>query len=108
MWVKKSKDKDMKLSHELAKIFEKEMDAVIQQEIEDPDYQPQHDYPNCESRAAAMVSIATIKVVKTLGLAICSHRAEKHDEDHIEEIKRLKPQLSADEIEVGTDGWWLD
>lgn len=103
---KKPKDKDMKLSHELGKIFEKEMDAVIEQEIKDVRFLHQEQFPNCESRAAAMVAIATTKVAKTLALSICSHREEKHEEDHSDEIARLKPQLSPDEIEVGTYGWW--
>ena len=96
----------MKLSHELAKIFEKEMDAVIQQEIDEPAFLAQEAFADCESRATVMMAIATRQVVKTLALSICSHRVEKHDEGHSREIARLKPQLSKDEIEVGTYGWW--
>ncbi len=96
----------MKLSHELGKIFEKEMDAVIQQEINDPAYLPQEAFADCESRATVMMVIATRQVIKTLALSICSHRIEKHGEGHSEEITRLKPQLSPDEIEVGDRGWW--
>lgn len=98
----------MKLSHELGKIFEREMDVVIQQEIDDPAFLAQEAFADCESRAMIMMAIATRKVVKTLGLAICSHREEKHEEDHAEEIERLKEQLSVDELEVGTDGWWIN
>ena len=98
----------MKLSHELAKIFEKEMDAVIEQEIDEPAFLAQEAFADCESRAMIMMAIATRKVVKTLGLAICSHREEKHGEDHSEEIESLKEHLSVDEREVGTDAWWLN
>ena len=99
----------MKLSHELAKIFEKEMDAVIDREINEPAFLAQEAFPDCESRAAAMlVAIVTSNVAKTLALAICSHRVEKHGEDHSGEITRLKSQLSPDEIKVGDRGWWLD
>ena len=98
----------MKLSHELGKIFEKEMDAVIQREINDPTYLPQEGFSDCEGRAQVMMAFAKRKVVKTLALAICSHRVEKHGEDHSEEITRLKSQLSSDEIEVGDRGWWLN
>ncbi len=98
----------MKLSHELGKIFEKEMDAVIQQEIDEPAFLAQEAFADCESRAIVMMAIATRQVVKTLALSICSHRAEKHGEDHSDDTARLKPQLSPDEIEVGDRGWWLD
>ena len=98
----------MKLSHELGKIFEREMDAVLQNEIDEPAYLPQETFVDCESRATVMMAIATRQVIKTLALSICSHRAEKHGEDHSRETTRLKPQLSPDEIEVGTDGWWIN
>ena len=96
----------MKLSHELGKIFESELDKVIRREIDEPEYMPQKDFENCEERARAMVNDAAEAVVKTLGLAICNHREGKHNEDHLSEIDELSEDLSADKVEIAARGWW--
>ena len=96
----------MKLSHELGKIFEAEMDAVIQKEIDDPDYLPQGDFETCEERASAMAKDACVALIKTLALSIGTHRNDKHDEDHNAEIEELSISLSSEQIKVGTRGWW--
>ena len=98
----------MKLSHELGKIFEKEMDAVIQKEIDDSEYLPQSDFESCEERATAMTKDATVAVIKTLGMSICTHRMDEHSEDHQEESDRLASEIDNDQLVVGTRGWWSD
>lgn len=97
----------MKLSHELGKIFEEEMNAVIQREIDDPDYLPQSDFENCEERAAAIVKDACVSVIKTLAVGIATHRqSDKHKEDHQAEITELSISLSPERMEIGERGWW--
>jgi hypothetical protein len=98
----------MKLSHELGKIFEKEMQAVIDAEINDPEYLPQEDFETCRQRAQAMVEIAAEVVVKTLALAIANHREAKHKEDHKSEIESVSIGLTSEQLEVGTRAWWLN
>ena len=96
----------MKLSHELGKIFESEMDKVIQKERENPDFLPHKYFETCEGRAFVGVAMATPKVVKMLALAICSHREIEHNENHKEEIKRLNMALSSEEVEASIKSWW--
>ena len=96
----------MKLSHELAKIFEAEMDAVIQKEIDEPDYLPQSDFETCEERAAAMVKDACVAVIKTVAISIGKHRESEHDEDHEAELKVLAEEVTKEQLQVGVMGWW--
>ena len=96
----------MKLSHELAKIFEKEMDELIQTEIDNSGFMPQEIFENCEIRAAAGIAIAIEKVKKIFALSICSHREMEHAENRDEEIDILKTTLTSEEVEIGTRGFW--
>lgn len=96
----------MKLSHELGKIFEKEFDKIIQSEIDSPGFLGQEQFTNCESRAFAGAAAAMPKVVKTLALAICSHREAEHNENHGAEIEQLSMNLFPEEVEIGIKSWW--
>ena len=97
----------MKLSHELGKIFESEMDAVIQKEIDDPNYLPQSDFDSCEERATAMVKDATVAVIKTLAISIAKHReGENHGENHTDELNGLVENVDNNQLQVGLMGWW--
>ena len=97
----------MKLSHELGKIFESEMDAVIQKEIDNPDYLPQSDFDSCEERAAAMAKDASVAVIKTLALCIIKHReGEKHGEDYLDEKNRLSESVTNDQLQVSIMSFW--
>jgi DNA replication initiation complex subunit (GINS family) len=100
----------MKLSSELAMIFESEIEKVIQKEREDISYLPQEQFANsdrpCFNRADKMVTEATALVIKTLGLAIAEHRTEKHGEDNTDEMVTLEADLSEKQIDVAARGWW--
>ncbi len=96
----------MKLSHELAKIFEEQMDIVIQREIDEPDYLPQSDFDSCEDRAVAMVQDAAYRVIKVLGISIAKHRKEHHNEDTDDEIKSLSVGVPDEQVSVALMGWW--
>ena len=96
----------MKLSHELGKIFESEIEAIIQKEIDDPDFLAQENYSTCESRARDMWDHVSMKIVRVLALAICTHREKDHGEDHKKEIEEISENLTPEEIEVSTRGWW--
>ena len=96
----------MKLSHELGKLFEEEFDKIIQAEIDNPGFMAQEQFPNCESRAFAGIAAAMPKLVKTLALAICSHREVEHKEDHGAEIEHLSMNLSPKEVDIGIRSWW--
>lgn len=96
----------MKLSHELGKIFESEMKIIIQKEIDDSDFLAQENYSTCESRARDMWDHVSMKVVRVLALAICTHREKDHGEDHKKEIEEISENLTPKEIEVSTRGWW--
>lgn len=96
----------MKLSHELGKILESEMETIIQKEIDDSDFLSQEDYSTCESRARDMWDHVSMKVVRILALAICIHREKDHGEDHKKEIEEISENLTPEEIEVSTRGWW--
>ena len=99
-----------KLSTELAKIFEAEIEKVIQKEINDPDYLPQSDFTDsktpCTDRADHMILDALPAVVNTLGLAVAKHRKEQHDEDTLAEMEILSADLTDKQQEVGLMGWW--
>lgn len=100
----------MKLSTELAKIFEAEIEKVIQKEIDDPDYLPQSDFADsktpCTDRADIMILKALPAVVNTLGLAVAKHRKEAHGEDTAAEMETLSADLTDEQQEVGLLGWW--
>ena len=97
----------MKLSHELGKIFESEIQAIFEKEQNNPAYLPQELYPDAESRAEAILIAAIDNTKKVLALAIATHRIEEHDDKKFQdESDNLKNELSPEEIEVGTRGWW--
>ena len=96
----------MKLSHELGKIFESEMTKVIQAEIDNPGFLGQEQFANCESRAFAGVACAMPKIVKILALSIAAHREQEHQENHRAEAEHLSIELSPEEVEIGTRGFW--
>lgn len=102
----------MKLSHELSKIFEKEMEKVIQREIDDPDYLPHSYFEDskipCTDRATNMILDAMSSVINTLAFAIAEHRKEHHKEDTTVEVGKLKEILTEEQIEISTRGWWSD
>lgn len=96
----------MKLSQELGKIFESEMAKVIQAEIDNPGFLGQEHFCNCESRAFAGVACAMPRVAKVLALSIAAHREKDHAENHGAEIEHLSMELSPEEVEIGTRGFW--
>ena len=100
----------MKLSHELAKIFEAEIEKVIEKEINDPDYLPQSDFADsktpCTDRADRMILDALPAIVNTLGVAIAKHRKEQHGEDTSIEMEALSLDLTDEQQEVGVMAWW--
>lgn len=100
----------MKLSHELAKIFEEEIEKVIEKEINDPDYLPQSDFEGsktpCTDRADRMILDALPAIVNTLGLAVAKHRKEHHDENTTAEMETLSVDLTDEHQQVGLMGWW--
>lgn len=100
----------MKLSHELAKIFEAKIEKVIEKEINDPDYLPQSDFADsktpCTDRADLMILDAIPAVVNTLALAITKHRKEHHNEDTAAEMETISLDLTDEQKEIGTMGWW--
>lgn len=99
-----------KLSTELAKIFEAEIEKVIQKEINDLDYLPQSDFTDsktpCTDRADHMILDALPAVVNTLGLAVAKHRKENHGEDTTAEMDTLAIDLTDGQKVVGIMAWW--
>jgi len=96
----------MKLSHELAKIFETEIEKVIEKEINEPDFMPQKVFNSCKERSAGMLQVAMLPVINTFALAIAKHRKEKHGEDMSKEMEALSLDLTDEQQEIGIMGWW--
>lgn len=96
----------MKLSHELAKVFEEEFENVMQKEIDNPDYLPQEDFETCLDRAIAMTSAAMVVPNRMLGVAIAVHRHDKHGDDTAKEIGEVAEGLTTEQLEAATMGWW--
>ena len=98
----------MTLAENLADIFKKEMQIVIDKEQAEENYLAAENYENNESRAVAGVSEAMDQVEKKLGIYICQHRAEKHGEDVIEEQTKLELELKPEYLDLGvsTKEWW--
>ena len=99
-----------KLSKELAKIFEVEIEKVIQKEIDDPDYLPQSEFADsktpCTDRADMMILDASPAIINTLAYAIAIHRNGKHGEDNVKEIDDLSLKLTTDQKAISTRTWW--
>lgn len=100
----------MKLSKELAKIFQAGIEKVMQREINEIDYLPQSQFADsktpCGDRADQMVLDAIKPVIDTLALSIANHREQTHNENHEIEIEELEKALTDSQIEVSTKGWW--
>lgn len=98
----------MKLSHELAKIFEREIEIVINKEIAEPDFLKSEEFKTSEDRARAGVGIAMEAVVKALALADATHREVKHDENTMDEQATLMASMADADVEVSVRGWWSE
>lgn len=96
----------MKLSEELAKLFEAEIEKVIEKEINDPDYMPQKMFNTCKERSAGMIQVALVPIINTFALAIAKHRKESHREDTAAEMEALSLDLTDDQQEIGLMAWW--
>jgi hypothetical protein len=95
-----------KLTDELLAVIGEEIDAVIQQEMDDPGFLPQKDFATCLDRAAAGMKIATERATKVLALAIATHEENEHEADFTAEKDVLKESLNPSDVEVGTRDWW--
>ena len=98
----------MKLSHELAKLFETELGKDLLKEVENDTYLPHEAFDSCEARAKALLNNAVDKVTKVLTLAIIEHREREHEETKTIERGIAEVQMSIEDIEVATRGWWRD
>lgn len=96
----------MKLSHELAKIFEREFDIVFEKEKADKDFLKQEDFSSCRERAEAGIKIAIGSAINTLGLTIAIHEEKEHGLDTLDEQAKLMTEMIPDDIEVGTREFW--
>lgn len=98
----------MKLSHEIAKILEEDLEKIIQREINEPDFMPMENYLTCEDRFRDMVHKALeMGAVKTGALSVLTHReSEDHNDDRQYEFALLTSVLPPERIEIGKRSFW--
>ena len=97
----------MTLADELAGIFKKEIQIILDKEEAKPEFLVSEDYPNNEERARAGVQLAMVQVIKKLGLYSCIHRADAHGENTSAERVSLEASIKPEYLEeVGTKEWW--
>ena len=99
----------MTLADNLAEIFKKEMQIVIDKEQAEENYLVAENYPNNESRAYAGIEEATQQVIKKLAIYVCQHRMSAHGdgEDATNELARLESELKSEYKEgESTQEWW--
>ena len=100
-----------KLSEELGKILDRDLDAVITREINEPDYLAfeqfeGEEFPNM-ARAKAILDEAMPNVLKTLALACAKDSKErKGREDTAGEIMLYSSELSDEDTSRALMGWW--
>ena len=99
----------MTLAENLAEIFKKEMQIVIDKEQAEENYLSSEEFVSNEGRAIVGLNEASEQVVKKLAIYICNHRAEKHGEDVTEELQKLESELKPEYKESGsvTKDWWV-
>ncbi len=96
----------MTLIDDLTGIFKKELQIIYDKEKKNPDFLASEHYPNNEDRARAGIQLATVQVIKKLGVYICNHRSGEHGEDTKIEKSNLTASLKPEYSEVGTRDWW--
>ena len=96
----------MKLSKELARMVEEDLQDIFKNEIADDQFMPQADYNSCLERAEDMISAATNRATQVLALAIIKHREEKHKEDRKLEKEEIIELLHDEDVSVGLMSWW--
>lgn len=98
----------MKLSSNLAGIFEKEIEKIIQKEKDNPEFLNSDKYANCEERARAGIYMACEQVIKKLALDICLHGINdpNHEYGSQQEFEKLRAELNSEYIESVTRDWW--
>ncbi len=97
----------MKLSHELAKMFEEELEKTLSKEQEKKEYLPQEAFENCESRSLSLLHGAFKRVANTMTLAIIEHRETEHEEDYKTERAITEIQTTEADQKVARSFWWL-
>jgi len=97
----------MTLAENLADIFKKEMQIIIDQEQEEENYLSSEDFSTNKGRANVGVDKACEQVVNKLAIYICNHRSLSHGEDLTEELQKLESELKPEyKDEVSTQDWW--
>ena len=99
-------EKTNKLAHEIAKVFEKDLEDVFQKEIADKDYLNHEDFNNSLDRAEAILEAAAETAKKMLAVSIAKHRKDKHGEDTEAEIDKYAEDLEPEQLEVSLQAWW--
>ncbi len=90
----------MKVAHEAAKIFERELNIVIEKEIAEVDFLNSKDFKTSKERAAAGVKIATEAVINFLALIDATHQEKNHEKDIVVEKTELMSVMSAEDAGV--------
>lgn len=97
----------MKLAHELAKVLEDELGKDLALEIAQESYLPDEAFKSSRQRAIALSQPAIDRVVNMLTRAIIEHREVEHNEDKDMEKAVVETQMSVEDIQVATQGWWI-
>lgn len=96
----------MKLSTELSKIFEEELERDLTKEQEKKEFLSQESFESCGARSEAILKAAYDRVNKVLTNAIINHREKDHEEDHSKERAVNEVSMSTQDIEASARTWW--